>query len=75
MFCGFPIQKAAATLVDIRKIRLCLPRNMRMRPQGKTVNIAIHLSCLPGFIIKMNKKLGFSLARKQEDQAAIFKKY
>ena len=41
-------EKVAATLVDIRKIRLaylmfCLPRNTRMRPQGKTVNIAIHL--------------------------------
>ena len=41
-------EKLAATLVDIRKIRLaylmfCLPRNTRMHPQGKTVNIMIHL--------------------------------
>ena len=41
-------EKLAATLVDIRKIRLaylmfCLPRNTPMHPQGKTVNIMIHL--------------------------------
>ena len=41
-------EKLAVKLVDIRRIRLAylmffLPRNTRMGPKGKTVNIAIHL--------------------------------
>ena len=41
-------EKLAVKLIDIRRIRLaylmfCLPRNTRMHPKGKTVNIAIHL--------------------------------
>ena len=41
-------EKLAVKLVDIRTIRVaylmfCLPRNTRMPPKGKTVNIAIDL--------------------------------